>query len=94
MLVNLDAAKLERDEAINDAKAMLLPKWDLEHILAEIIEDVTSLQMMQFEAVISFCQLSKQGERDRGEAAKALGKVSELSTELKVAKAEVTLLHE
>ncbi|KAL5999361.1 hypothetical protein ACLOJK_040821 [Asimina triloba] len=78
LLVDLDAAKLERDEMIDDAKATLLAKRDLEYILAKTTMEVTNLLLLQLEAKTSLYRLSEQG----------------LSTELKATKAEVALLLE
>ncbi|KAL5978474.1 hypothetical protein ACLOJK_029591 [Asimina triloba] len=94
LLADLDAAKLERDETVDDAKATILAKLDLEHALAETIVQVTSLRLLQFEAETSFYRLSAQGDRSRSEAAKAHGKASELSAELEAIEAEAELLVE
>ncbi|KAL6008658.1 hypothetical protein ACLOJK_034173 [Asimina triloba] len=94
LLVDLDATKYERDEVVDDVEATLLAKRDLEHVLTKTTAEVTSLQMLQIEAETSFRRLSEQGEHARGETVEALGKVLELSTELKAVKAEVALLHE
>ncbi|KAL6003219.1 hypothetical protein ACLOJK_023442 [Asimina triloba] len=78
LLAKLDATKAERDEALDDAKSVILAKRDLERALEEATTE-------KLNAEASIRRLSDQGERAWEEASK-------LSSEVGVATAEVTAL--
>ncbi|KAL6002972.1 hypothetical protein ACLOJK_023194 [Asimina triloba] len=78
LLAKLDAVKAEKDEALDDAKGVILAKRDLERALEEATTE-------KLNAKASIRRLSDQGERSWEEASK-------LSSEVGIARVEVATL--